>query len=344
MKVIGENTVVIYTSNELKSVLEQDNSYNYIYFGDNITLTNGIKISSKKTTVTIDGTYDNITYKFIDKSSLSASDTINISYNTISKVTVCNMDITGNNYYGIIYVPESNNYQNTIVEYNNITYVGPQISFNPNGTTRFIDSNITIKATTLTTGNEVAECNKIELGGNTVINHTSKSNSAFWFRNSNPSLKILTNANVSFVSESRELFYGVNNLTFTILDNSYFSVTSHSGMGYGNNGTGTTTIYPKSTFILKQTTYNGGYATWYSYGVITLREDATLNIINDYANITTSNYNIFFSSSNSGLVLNNPKEVVLYNSIANVIYSNSTSTFDFNYSRINLFSNMQKTI
>lgn len=111
-------------------------------------------------------------------------------------------------------------------------------------------------------------------------------------------------------------------------------------MGYGNNGTGTTTIYPKSTFILKQTTYNDGYATWYSYGVITLREDATLNIINDYANITTSNYNIFFSSSNSGLVLNNPKEVVLYNSIANVIYSNSTSTFDFNYSRINLFSNI----
>ena len=200
MKVIDENTVVIYTSDELKSVLEQDNSYNYIYFGDNITLTNGIKISSKKTTVTINGTYDNITYKFIDKSSLSASDTINISYNTISKVTVCNMDITGNNYYGIIYVPESNNYQNTIVEYNNITYVGPQISFNPNGTTRFIDSNITIKDTTLTTGNEVAECNKIELGGNTVINHTSKSNSAFWFRNSNPSLKILANANVSFVS------------------------------------------------------------------------------------------------------------------------------------------------
>lgn len=340
MKVIDENTVVIYTSDELKSILEQNNSYNYIYFGDNITLINGIKISSKKTTVTIDGTYDNITYKFIDKSSLSASDTINISYNTISKVTVCNMDITGNNYYGIIYVPESNNYQNTIVEYNNITYVGPQISFNPNGTTRFIDSNITIKDTTLTTGNEVAECNKIELDGNTVINHTSKSNSAFWFRNSNPSLKILANANVSFVSESRELFYGVNNLTFTILDNSYFSVTSHSGMGYGNNGTGTTTIYPKSTFILKQTTYNDGYATWYSYGVITLREDATLNIINDYANITTSNYNIFFSSSNSGLVLNNPKEVVLYNSIANVIYSNSTSTFDFNYSRINLFSNI----
>lgn len=32
------------------------------------------------------------------------------------------MDITGNNYYGIIYVPESASYKDIITEYNNITY------------------------------------------------------------------------------------------------------------------------------------------------------------------------------------------------------------------------------
>lgn len=83
-------------------------------------------------------------------------------------------------------------------------------------------------------------------------------------------------------------------------------------MGYGNFGTGTTLIYPKAQFYLKRIGSNGNYACWYSYGTITLGEDS---------------------------VLNNPNQVILYNSIANFIYSNSTSKFDFNFSRINLFSN-----
>ena len=82
----------------------------------------------------------------------------------ILNVIVKNMDITGYNYYGIIYVPDSSTYQNTIVEYNNITYIGPQICFHPFGLTRFIDSNITIQES-YATGNEVAECNKVEMGG-----------------------------------------------------------------------------------------------------------------------------------------------------------------------------------
>lgn len=74
-------------------------------------------------------------------------------------------------------------------------------------------------------------------------------------------------------------------------------------MGYGNFRTGTTLIYPKAQFYLKRIGSNGNYACWYSYGTITLGEDS---------------------------VLNNPKQVILYNSIANVIYSKSTSKFDFN--------------
>lgn len=39
------------------------------------------------------------------------------------------MDIKGYNYYGVIYIPESNPYANTVIEYNNITYEGPQMIF-----------------------------------------------------------------------------------------------------------------------------------------------------------------------------------------------------------------------
>lgn len=157
---------------------------------------------------------------------LSASNTIYVSSSNTSKVTVQNMDITGYNYYGVIYVPESNTYANTVIEYNNVTYEGPQMIFHPSGLTRIISSNITIKDATTTTGNEVAECNKIEIGGTTTINHLSKSNSSFWFRNTSPSFTILENATVNFTSKSRELIYGTNALTFTINNNAYFSCTT----------------------------------------------------------------------------------------------------------------------
>lgn len=49
------------------------------------------------------------------------------------KVIVKNLDITGYNYYGVICVPDSSTYINTVIEYNNITYIGTQIGFNPYG-------------------------------------------------------------------------------------------------------------------------------------------------------------------------------------------------------------------
>lgn len=102
MTIINDNTVVVFSSDELKTVLEKDNSYNYIYFGSNISLTSGIKIASTKANIIIDGTYDGTTYTFTDMKTLNTGDTISATYQTISKVVVKNLNITGNNYYGVI--------------------------------------------------------------------------------------------------------------------------------------------------------------------------------------------------------------------------------------------------
>lgn len=107
MTIINDTSVVVFTSEELKTVLEQNNNYTQIYFGANITLTSGIKIANSKTNVIIDGTYQDITYTLEDMKNLSASNTINVSSSAIAKVTVANINIIGNNYYGVIYVPES---------------------------------------------------------------------------------------------------------------------------------------------------------------------------------------------------------------------------------------------
>lgn len=336
MTIIDNNTVVVFSSSELKEALEKDNGYTYVYFGSDIALTTGIKIASSKLNVTIDGMYDGVIHKFEDVKTLNSGDTISVN-TTMNKVVVRNMNVTGYNYYGIIYVPDSASYKNVIVEYNNITYVGPQICFHPYGLTRFIDSNITISDATTTSGGEVAECNKIEIGGNTTIIHNSKGSSAFWFRNSDPTLTILSLANVTFISQYRELFYGPTNLAFSVLSGASFNITSYNGMAYGSFGTLNTVIAQGASLEVKQTNRNGSYPTWYSYGSITLENNSSLIMINDYANITSSNYNIFFASSTAGFYLNNPKKVVLYNSAANVIRTSATIPFKFLFTRINLF-------
>lgn len=144
MNILNESTVVVYNSEQLKTALEADNGYTNIFLGANIELASGINISKTKSLITIDETYNNTTYTFTDRKSTAASDTISIRSANTLKVIVRNINIVSYNYYGIIYVPESNTYKNVIVEYNNITYIGPQISFHPTGLTRFITSNITV--------------------------------------------------------------------------------------------------------------------------------------------------------------------------------------------------------
>ena len=337
MTILNDETVAISTFAELKSVIETNNAVNLIYLDANIKMTSGITIPQTKTNLIIDGTYNDIRHTFKDRTTLNASDTITASNALIQKVTVQNMDITGNNYYGIIYVPESASYKDIIMEYNNITYNGPQISFHPTGLTRFINSNISINDTSLTNGGEIAECNKIEIGGNTTIIHNSKGNSAFQFRNSNPSLTILENASTTINSPNRELFYGPTNLKFTVAKNASFNVTTKNGHAYDTFGTGKTIIDENANLTINQTTYRRSYAIQYSYGSLTINENASLTIINEYSSITTSNYNIYFLTTLSQFNSNNPKKIIISNSTGNTIYANSTTKFNFNFSRINLF-------
>ena len=122
MTIINQNTVVVFSSQELKSALETDNGYTYIFFGSNITLSSGIGISAAKSEVTIDGTYNETMYEFTDQKKLGASDGIYLTNPKTLKVNVKNMNITGYNYYGVVYVPEATAYKDTTIEYSKINY------------------------------------------------------------------------------------------------------------------------------------------------------------------------------------------------------------------------------
>lgn len=340
MTIIDDKTVVVYSSEELKSALEST-TYTYIYFGSDITLNSGIVINNTKQNVVIDGTYDNVVHTFTDQKKLGTSDAIGVNSSNNKSVTVKNLNVIGYNYYGIIYVPESTTYSNTTIIYENITYVGPQLSFNPSGITKIIDSDITVKES-YAAGNEVCECNKVYLGGKTIIKHESTANTGFWFRNSNPSLTIEENSVVSYTSTNRELFYGVNNLEFNVLKNAKFTVNAKNGLAYADFKTGNTLIEENAYFKLVKTGSNGSYASWYTTGSINVKTGASLIVINNFTGINTSNYNISFTTSNLEFNLDNPKKVVLYNKVANVFNAPYAVKFSFVVDRINLFTTVKE--
>ena len=51
MQIINDNTVVVNNNDELKQVLSEENNYNYVYLGNDITVTSGFVINNKKTGV-----------------------------------------------------------------------------------------------------------------------------------------------------------------------------------------------------------------------------------------------------------------------------------------------------
>ena len=120
IQIIDNNTVVVTNNDELKQVLSEDNSYEYIYLGSDITATSGFTINSNKSKVIIDGTYNNTKYTYTN--TLNSEETVIKVSTTNKKVILKNMNIVSSHGYGVIYVPSHPNYSNVIIEYNNINF------------------------------------------------------------------------------------------------------------------------------------------------------------------------------------------------------------------------------
>lgn len=340
MKVINNKTVVVYSSNELKDALELNNGYEYIYFGSDITLENGILISDSKKKIIIDGTYLNVRYTLTGMNSVESTDTININSNN-TEIYVKNMNINYTNIYGVMYTPTDRAYAGIIVVYNDITFNGTQLSFNPYGTTKIVDSIITIEETNGVKSQEVCESDYIILGGNTIISSNSPDNSLFCFRNdtSSPSVVFLCKSDIKISTETKEFMNGTNKLNFTILHDAVVHIVT------GNGFAATTTHGANNVLIDERASLtfieNKHYRIpmWTVYGTFTMKEGANLQIINSYDTTPTDNYNIHFKGTKCKLILDNPNSFVIYTKNANVIYTNNTLEFKIKCKRINFWNN-----
>lgn len=338
-----ETSVVVNNYDELASAITGNNNYNTIYLNADIEITSRINYPTTKTNLTINGTYTNeqgITtrHTLTDMNSSAISNSIYISSATSAiDVTLCNVDIVGKNYYGIVAVEAATSTKVVTLTYKNVNYTGPQISYNRQGMVRYIDSNITIKTFSgyASPSNELAEANRVEIGGKTTINHTSTGNAMFWFTYSNPSFKILENADVTITSESRETFYCDYSPEITIENGANVTINTPRGMFYdtGSSQLAKSFLIEKNANLkVTQTAVKSGVGTIRCSGNFTVSDGASLYI----ANTLSSSAPLIQMTATGAVTFENPKSVVLYNKNGNLIrWTSGTGKVNINSQVVN---------
>lgn len=340
MNKINNKTVTVSTSSELKEALEQNNGYEYIYLENDITLNSGITINSKKSKITINGTYQNTMHTLTGMNSSEATDTI-ISTALTKEVQIKNMKIINPNIYGTIYVPIDDSYDEIVTSYDNVIFNGTQLSFNPYGTVKINNCNITIVSTNGIESQEVCEAERIIIGGKTSITSSSPNLPLFSFRSDsvNPAVIFLCKSDITISTDTREFMSGTNKLNFTILHDTKVHLTTGNGFSSMTiHGANNVLIDERASFIFIEKSHQR-IPMWAIFGNLTMKEDSELQIINSYSNTPSDNYNIHFKGTDCKINLYNPKNLTIYTKNANVIYTNNPLTFSISCSRINMWQN-----
>ena len=335
IQIIDSNTVVVTTSDELKQVISEDNNYDYIYLGNDITATSGFVINGNKSKVIIDGTYNNTKYTYTNNLSLEA-DVIKV-ITTNKRIILKNMNIVSSHGYGVIYVPSHPNYSNVVVEYNNINFSGIELSCNYYGTTKIIDSLIDAKDMNSVSVQKVCDSNRIIIGGNTTITSSSNTNTVFFFNDVIPSfIKIVPNSNVN-ITTNKELMNGTNRLDLIVGHGAEFLLTTGNGFAITTtHGARNVLIEEMANFTFIEKSHQR-VPMWNVFGNFIVKEGASVSVINTYMTTPSDNYNIYFKGTNQKFILDNPKYVNIYTKNANVVYTNNPVDFVFSFSRINMW-------
>lgn len=335
MQIINNNTVVVNNSEELKQVLSETNDYNYVFFGSDITLTSGFTINSNKTEIVIDGTYNNNKYTYTNNLTES-TDVINANKQN-KKIVLKNMNIISSHTYGVVYVQSHPNYNDLVVEYNNVNFSGVELSCNYYGTTKINDSMISGVDTNNVTVKKICDSNRIIIGGNTTITSNSTVDPVFFFNDVIPSyIKIVPNSNVN-ITTNEELMNGTNKLDLIVGHGAEFLLTTGNGFSITTtHGARNVLIEEMANFTFIEKSHQR-IPMWSIFGNLTVKEGASFSVINTYMNTPTDNYNIYFKGSAQKIIFDNPKYINIYTKNANVMYTNNPVNFSFKFSRINMW-------
>lgn len=335
IQIIDNNTVVVTTSEELKQAVSEDNNYNYIYLGNNITATSGFVINSNKAKLTIDGTYNNTKYTYTNN--LSLEETVIKASTTNKRIILKNMNIVSSHGYGVIYVPSHPNYSNVVVEYNNINFSGIELSQNYYGTTKIVDSVIEVKVTNNVPAQRICDSNKIIIDGVSTLTSSSSTNPMFFLNDVIPSsFKILPNSRVN-ITTNNEFMNGTNRLDLIVCHGAELLLTTGNGFAKTTtHGARNVLIEEMANFTFIENNHQR-VPMWNVFGDFIVKEGASVSVLNTYMTTPSDNYNIYFKGTNQKFILDNPKYVNIYTKNANIVYTNNPVDFIFKFTRINMW-------
>lgn len=330
---IDDKKIIVNSFSELKDVLEEYNSYNYIFLMNDINITEDIFIEDFKSNVTIDGTYQNV----------EANVTIGNNQITVGakmkKLTFKNMTIKCSNQSGLIYAPTEEYYEDVLLTFDNVIFNGTSMATLEYSDFKILDSIITIEDTESVAATVVAKANHVYIGGNTTIDSTGNQIFLYNAALENPSFHILPNSEVIITSEDRELMNGTNKLDFKVMHDAKFILTTGNGFAASpTNGCKNVLIDDGATFEFIETKHQR-IPMWAIFGTLTLNEGSNLLVMNTYENTPSDNYNILFRSYECKLILNNPESFLIYTKNSNVIYALTEIPFELNFKRLNLWNN-----
>lgn len=349
MIVIDSSTAVAQSEADLRSAVSNAYQFTHIYLDTDITLTAGITIDPNKTSLTIDGEYPigsgNI-HQFTDMASTQADATIGIRGTSSITLTFKSLIINGRNFYGVPYITDSIlvNTTGVTVVYENVRYTGPQITYNIYGTTRYIDCNITISASSVSAAEEVGEVNRVEIGGVTNITHGGTDDAVFYFRGNSATMAftILENARVSIHSVNYFSYNMVPVLEtpypvpYVIRSGADFYLEINKGIAYNsNNPLASLRVEDSAAFRYVQTGNNAGFASMYMNGALTVGEGSVFYM---QASNGTQPLIVFSSGTGRSLTVSNPLSFVLYSPNASALHSNGTTQFTIHGGQLNTWN------
>lgn len=330
---VDSTSVIVENLQELKWALTNNTIYTTVYLGADITLDNqNIVIPGNKSHVIIDGTPPGRTRHTLTTNGAYSGILYVTQYN-MRQVTLQNMDIINNSNNNLVYVPVS--LPNAVVVYDNVTFRGSEAAYNPGGMTRIRNSTFDLESINGSTVGEVAESRYVELDGIVDINVPTTRNAVFWLKESDSTLKILPDADVTVSTSYYFVYTSDKKPNVTLEPGAKLSLTSKRfGFTYAAQSVGSFMMGEGSELFLDLQTNE-------SYAALRVDKQFQMEPGSSATILRTGKDGIPLRLTRAGAqaIFNEPKQVFLYSSSGVPLRFTGAGTLSITTSTLNVWNN-----
>ena len=317
----AESWVNVATFDQYKNAVEDSVTTHIRLTGNIVYSDQKISLNQAKPVLVIDGAGFTVTDSY--KDDLSHALYLSKKGN-LKNISIINMNIIGNNKYGILAVNNSSTLSDVNVTFDNVTYRGPMLSWGEKSCYVIRNSNITIAASGSTKAKGVLECLRVRFEGsvNMVMDAGTGERDMITIHGSNCGVTIASKANVTVTNRTNSakkggsgfVDYKCSNLHFIFEDDSIFSYVGNNLFHEGGAIDNLTVGKLANVNITLYGDLHGSYGAFHCDGTMTVNEGSTFRVM------------AFNNKEDQPLVqlrgkgvcrINSPKEFFIYNSSTN---------------------------